>query len=102
MIAARYEYLFLLMMFSLVGASIISPRRWRLVVRPHYVLSLTAFFIFGTIVDWLAVRWNWWTWSAVKCWGPRILKIPVEEFFLFVIFHAVVVLIWETTGDYMA
>jgi lycopene cyclase domain-containing protein len=101
-ISSRYEYLFLLLIFSLVGASIISPPKWRLARRRPYVLSLVGFFVFGTVVDWLAVRWNWWTWSAVRCWGPRALEIPVEEFILFVIFHAVVVLIWETTGDYMA
>ena len=102
MIAARFEYLFLLLIFALIGASVVSPRLWRLVRRRPYVLSLTAFFVFGTIVDLIAIRWNWWTWSSTRNCGIRILEIPVEEFVLFVIFHAVVTLIWETTGDYLA
>ena len=102
MVAPRFDYLFLLLMFALIGASMISPRRWRLIRSRPYVLSLAAFFVFGTTVDFIAVRWNWWTWSSTRCWGFRLIDIPVEEFILFVIFHAVVVLIWETTGDYMA
>jgi lycopene cyclase domain-containing protein len=102
MIAARFEYLFLLLIFSLIGASIVSPRRWRLACRRPYLLSLAAFLVFGTIIDSVAIRWNWWIWSAPKSWGPRFLEIPVEEFILFVIFHAVVVMVWETAGDYVA
>lgn len=102
MIAERFEYLFLLLLFAMIGGSLVSPRRWCVVRTRPYVLSLLAFFMFGTIIDTLAIRWNWWAWSATKCWGVRILEIPIEEFVLFVLFHAVVVLIWETTGDYVA
>jgi len=101
-VAARFEYLFLLLVFFAVGASIVAPRHWRLIGQRPYLLSLGAFFLFGTIVDWLAIRWNWWIWSATKICGLRFLGIPIEEFILFVIFHAVVVLIWETTTDHMA
>jgi len=101
-IAARFEYLFLLLVFSAIGASIVSPRHWRLVRSGPYLLSLGVFFLFGTMVDGIAIRWNWWTWSATKICGLRFLGIPIEEFILFVIFHGVVVLIWETTDDHMA
>ena len=102
MVAARFEYLFLLLVFALIGGSVVSPRLWRLVRRRPYGLSLAAFFGFGTIIDLIAIRWNWWTWSTTRTCGVRILDVPIEEFILFVIFHAVVILIWETTGDYVA
>jgi len=101
-VAARFEYMFLLLIFATIGASIVSPRRWRMVRRRPYVLSLAAFVAFGTTVDLVAIWLNWWVWSTTRCWGPKIIGIPIEEFILFIIFHAVVVLIWETTGDYMA
>lgn len=79
--------------------ALLSARARRAFATRPFWLSLGVFVVFGTIVDTIAIRWNWWQWSAVKTCGILILDIPVEEYILFVIGHATLVATWETLDD---
>ncbi|HEX6085873.1 MAG TPA: lycopene cyclase domain-containing protein [Thermoanaerobaculia bacterium] len=99
MVAARYEYLFLLLVFALVGASVLSARAQRAMRTKAYWVSLLLFMIFGTAVDLIAIHWEWWEWSAAKICGLRPLNIPIEEYVLFIIAHMTLVATWEALDD---
>lgn len=99
MIAGRYEYLFLLLIFGLVGLSVLSGRALQAIRTRTFWISMAIFFIFGTAVDLLAIHWDWWQWSRSKTCGIRLLTIPIEEYLLFLIGHATAVGIWETLDE---
>jgi lycopene cyclase domain-containing protein len=99
LIAARYEYLFLLLVFAFVAISMLSARAQRAVMTPAFRISLVLFIAFGTAVDLVAIHCGWWVWSPTKTCGVQMLGIPVEEYILFVIGHLALVATWETLDD---
>jgi lycopene cyclase domain-containing protein len=99
MVAARFEYLFLLGVFALVGLSILSRRAQEALRTTAFWMSLGIFVLFGTVIDTVAIRWNWWEWSELRSCGVRLFGIPIEEYILFVIGHATLVATWETLDD---
>jgi len=99
LIAARYEYLFLLLVFAFVAVSMLSARAQRAVTTPSFYVSLVLFITFGTIIDLVAIHWNWWVWSPTKTCGIQMLGIPVEEYILFVVGHVALIATWETLDD---
>ncbi|MGZ5465661.1 MAG: lycopene cyclase domain-containing protein [Thermoanaerobaculia bacterium] len=99
MIPGRYEYLFLLLIFGLIGLAILSARAQRAIRTQTFWVSMAIFCVFGTAVDLLAIHWNWWQWSPDKTCGIRLLAIPIEEYILFLVGHTAAVAIWETLDD---
>lgn len=99
MIADRYEYLFLLLVFSLVGISVLSGRARRAILTRTFWTSAAIFVAFGVLVDLVAIQLDWWHWSPTKTCGVRLINIPIEEYILFLVGHATAVAIWETLDD---
>jgi lycopene cyclase domain-containing protein len=97
--AARYEYLFLLLIFGVAGLSILSRASLRAFQRPVFWISLIVFFFLATTIDLLAIHWNWWFWSPQKTCGLSLIGIPIEEFILFFLGHTISIALWETLGD---
>ena len=64
MIPSRFEYLFLLLMFALIIGSLVWDHLRALLRRPAYYKSLVLCMAVFAVIDRLAVRWNWWVWSA--------------------------------------
>jgi lycopene cyclase domain-containing protein len=96
---ARYEYLFLLLIFGAAGLSILSRASLRAFRRPAFWLSMSVFFMLATTIDLLAIHCNWWTWSSQKTCGLALMGIPVEEFILFFLGHTISIALWETLND---
>jgi lycopene cyclase domain-containing protein len=96
---SRFEYLFVLLVYLGAGATILwSPLRRLLRTRVFWISAIT-FEVLGTIVDLLAIRWGWWSWTADRVCGVGILAIPIEEHIGFFIGHMLVVGSWEIVKE---
>lgn len=96
---AKYEYLFLLLIFGAAGVSVLTRGSLLAFRSRAFWISMAIFIALATTIDLLAIRWHWWTWSPQKTCGLALLGIPVEEFILFLLGHTISIALWETLRD---
>jgi lycopene cyclase domain-containing protein len=99
LLATRFEYLFLLLVWAAAGVSILWPRIAPLLRARHFWVSSAIFVAIGAVVDWIAISQAWWDWSPTRTCGLTIAAIPVEEFIGFFTGHMLAVAAWETLSD---
>ena len=102
MLPLQAEYLFILLVYFSVGATIFSSTLKRLARKELFWVSTFAFVVLGTIVDLLAIRWHWWHWNPDRICGLRLLNIPIEEYIGFLVGHLLTIGAWETINDDLA
>lgn len=97
MIAPRYEYVVLLIVFAAAGTAIFAKYLPFIMRQRAYWLSAAAFVSLGIAIDILALTQGWWSWSDTRTCGLKILNVPVEEYGAFFIGHLSSVCAWEAT-----
>ena len=95
----KFEYLFILLIYMLAGASILSSALKRLIREKAFWLSNAVFVVLGTFVDLMAIHWNWWYWNPERICGWRLLGIPLEEYLGFILGHMLTVCGWKVVTN---
>jgi lycopene cyclase domain-containing protein len=98
-LANRFEYLFLLLVWAAAGVSILWTHIRPLLRARHFWISSLIFMSLGTVVDLIAISQSWWHWSPLRTCGLAVAAIPIEEYIGFFIGHLLAVAAWETLDD---
>jgi lycopene cyclase domain-containing protein len=98
MISSKWEYLILLVLFDLIGISLFSNRIQKL-KRKSVIITLIVFFFFSVILEIIALNLGWWHFNLGHICGLELLHIPIEEYFLFLSFYFIAIIVWEYLED---
>lgn len=99
MIAARFEYLFILAIFAVTGLSLTWEGVTRALKRQSGRKALAIFFFYCLAVEIIALMQRWWVFDERRIVGVFVWRIPIEEFLLFITFGVIVLGAWEALDD---
>lgn len=95
LIPARFEYLFVLVLFLWLIVALFPFQVGSLIRRREYWTSQALFFVIATLLDLVAIELGWWIFSDSKVLGVYWMGLPLEEYVLFIIFHLATCASWE-------
>jgi len=99
MIQSRFEFLFMILIFSLISVSLLWTTLESLAKSRVFWVSLVLFVVYSLLIESLGLWQNWWGFSSNKVVGIMILKMPLEELFIYIIFGGTTIGVWEFFSD---
>jgi lycopene cyclase domain-containing protein len=96
LIPAKFEYLFILLLYALTGLSLCWDGLRIALSRRQFLPTLAAFFIYCLGIEILALSLGWWTFNERRVVGIYAWRIPAEELALFALFATLTIAAWES------
>jgi lycopene cyclase domain-containing protein len=95
-IPARFEYVFVLVIFTLTGLSLTWDGVVRALKQRSAQQAISLFVLYCLTIEIVALTRGWWVFNERRVIGLYVWRIPLEELLLFAAFSVVVIGAWET------
>lgn len=95
----KLEYLIVLSVLLIFVLSAYSSEVLSLLRRREFWLSYCLFATLCTLLDLVAVRYEWWTFREKRISGLFLLSLPIEEFVLFSLIFVLAIAAWESEEE---